>query len=284
MDAMLESSNYIIEAAQAIDKMTESFLFEEGEEDNKSLASKAGGALKGAYDAMIKALKGFAEKIRETVSKLFMSAEAKTKFKEYEDFLKSNPATANEKATVKDFKKIDDAYMAAIQKANAKRKANADKSEAQKILGELDGVIKGASIVLGAGAIFKMLSSNKKVAEFTAQMMDKFSDELESTKNFIGKENYDKGKSKLEAQSNKSFWDRTIFGLMGKKKQNSESSIVEGWSILKSFIPGTGASKDKNKDAKNLEHLANINKNHPGVVNAGLRAKALAARTKNVFK
>lgn len=284
MDIMLETSNYIIEAAEAIDKMTESFLFEDGENDNKSLASKAGGAIKNAYDGMIKALKGFASRIREMLSKLFMSAEAKAKFKQYEDFLKNNPETANKKATVKDFKKIDDAYMAAITKANAKRKANADKSEGQKILSDLEGVVKGATIVLGAGAAFKMLSTNRKVADFTAQMMDKFSDELSSVRDFVGGDNYDNGKEKLKEQSNRSFWDRFTFGLMSKKKQNSESSITEVWGILKSFIPGTEASKDKNKTANNLNHLANINAKHPGVVNAGLRAKALAARSKNTFK
>lgn len=284
MDTMLESSNYIIEAADAISKMTDTFLFEDGDEDNKSLGNKAGGAIKNAYDSMIKAIKAFAAKLREMVSKLFMSAEAKTKFKEYEDFLKNNPETAKKTATIADFKKIDDAYMNAIQKANAKRKENADKSEGQKILSELQGAIKGASVVLGAGAIFKMLSSNKKIAEFTSQMMDKFGDEMETVKNTIGKDNFNKGKAQLEAQSNRSFWDRTIFGLMGKKKQNSETSLVASWQILKSFIPGTAASKDKNKTANNLKHLSNINKNNPGIVTKGLQIKSMIERTKNIGK
>lgn len=284
MDIMLETSNYIIEAAEAIDKMTESFLFEDADNDNKSLSSKAGGALKNAYEGMIKTLKMFAEKLRDMISKLFMSAEAKARFKEYEDFLKNNPATANKTATISDFKKIDDAYMNAIQKANAMRKSNADKSEAQKILTELQGVIKGASIVLGAGAIFKMLSSNQKIAEFTSQMIDKFGGEMETTKNLIGKDNFAKGKAQLEAQSNRSFWDRTIFGLMGKKKQNSESSLVEGWKILKSVIPGTAASKDKNKNSNNLKSFAKITREHPKAAAKALEIGATISKVKNIGK
>lgn len=263
MEVLKMSASYVLEAEKYISEMTESFLFEESGGSNKSLASKAGGALKKAYDTIINALKTLSENIREFISKIFMSAEAKAKFKEYEEYMKNNPETANKKVTVKDFKKMDDAYLNAIKLANQKRRENADKSEGQKILDSLKVVGAGAAITVGAGAAFKMLSENKKVSEVTANLMNKFSKELEPVRDAIGKDTYDEGKAKLEEANKRSWWDTFTFGLLKKKEANNQTAMKELFGVIKSVVPGTKEHNDPNKEGNNLKRMGKIVQAHP---------------------
>lgn len=278
MQEIIKSNEYYMEAVNALAELDNSFFYEEV--DSVSLISKAGSALKNVYDGMIAAIKKFIDAIRETIGRIFMSAESKAKFKEYEDYLKNNPETANQKATVLDFKKIDDAYMMAIMKANKLRKENANKSEAEKIMTELNGVLKVAGIGITVGAAFKMLASNKKVAEATLNLMNKFNGDLENTKKIIGEDNYNKGKETLEKETNRTFWDKTIFGLLSKKKQHNDTTMKSLFGIIKSAIPGTNANKDPHKSSNNMKNVANIVENHPKVAAAAMRVAAAGKSVK----
>ena len=260
MDQLIESSNYIIEAAKTIEKITDSFLFEEGEE-NESLASKAGSALKSAYDSMIAGLKKLIEKIKSILSNIFMSKEMKSRLDSFEEHIKNHPEIAEKKVEVTDFEKIDNAYNTAIQEANVMKNKDADKAEGNKILSKLNGIVKSATIIITVSTVFRLLLKNKKIAEGTATAMDKFSDVLESTKKTI-----DSKSRELRGKSNRSFWDRLTFGLMSKKKKNSEDGFKALLRLIKTAIPGTDENKDPNMQFNAMSDAGKVIKSYPNAV------------------
>ena len=295
---------YLEEAAAYIELMDEPnpLAFFESEEEGISDPQEAAGwgamkALKKAVQSIIQAVKDLIEKVVDFVKSLFMSKEDKERYNAFKEMVRNDPALANTKITIANWKVFEEAYDKALKEAEAAAKSSEyNATVADKIMEKLENKVRDLfAEVQRAGTAATMHVTVKTAAEIADQnalaakglkmALDAELVDLQNLEKELGEREIAKFKKRVDVAARNSWLHRMRVKIF-KSKNNTLSKIVKnGWNKLLSFTNIKNGKLEKGTpivDSKSV--VRGISKNADTVAAAAGGADKAAAIAMDVAK